>query len=180
MSKIRKKGNNNLPPLQKRIILCLAEHGPQTINETVNNMKPKGHYKPTWIAFKSLKAKGLIQKQGSKTYLGRKYPQFWLTEKGIVSALVNGANPKTLQTIMYEKLPAFSIENNDIIDFLCEYALTSKENLYEIYTALKILKKSNNRALAKEIYRIIMNNETVRKVFEESFSFLKRLEGVKP
>jgi hypothetical protein len=125
-------------------------------------MKPKGHYKPTWIAFKSLKAKGLIQKQGSKNLSRPKnIHSFWLTEKGIVSALVNGANPKTLQTIMYEKLPAFSIENNDIIDFLCEYALTSKENLYEIYTALKILKKSNNRALAKEIYRIIMNNETV-------------------
>lgn len=176
----KKEKRNNLPPLQKRIILCLAEHGPQTINETTRNMKPKGHYKPTYMAFKSLKAKGLIQKQGSKTYRGREYAQFWLTEKGVITALVYGAKPKILQSIIYEKLPAFSIENNDIIDFLCRYAENSKENIHEIYTALKVLKMSNDRILAKEVYRIVMNNETIRRVFEESFNFLKQFEGVKP
>ena len=49
------KKNQYLPPLQKRILLCLAKSHPQTINETVKAIK--GHYKSSWTAFNSLEKK---------------------------------------------------------------------------------------------------------------------------
>lgn len=88
---------NNLPPLQKRIILCLAEKGAQTINKTKENLTPKGHYKSTYIAFQSLEKKGLIQKQGVKTYRNQEYSTYWLTEEGILSAVLNHASLRRLR-----------------------------------------------------------------------------------
>ena len=46
-----------LPPLQKRIVIHLANTKPRTINETVKAMK--GQYKSQWTAFNSLKEKYL-------------------------------------------------------------------------------------------------------------------------
>jgi len=96
MSKRLRKGNN-LPPLQKRIILCLAERGAQTINETKENDPGIHHYKSTNLAFHSLEEKGLIQKHGVKVYRNREYPQYWLTGKGLRAAFKNGANHELLR-----------------------------------------------------------------------------------
>lgn len=85
---------NNLPPLQKRIILHLARNGAQTINESVKGFK--GHYKSSWIAFNALEQKGLIKKADLKIYRNREYPRFWLTQKGIFAALVEGADAANL------------------------------------------------------------------------------------
>ena len=93
MSEQENKGNS-LPPLQKRIILHLAKSGAQTINETKSELE--GHYKSSWIAFNTLKAKGLIKKTDEKIYRNRKYPRFWLTQAGIFVALVEGANTHNL------------------------------------------------------------------------------------
>jgi|SRR3989304_5441459 len=104
---IRKKGmghklfpltqNDVLPPLQRRIFIYLAEKDPQTINETVKALK--GHYKSSWIAFGRLEKKGMIKKVSSKTYRGREYPCFWITEGGVFVALCEGVNP----TVLLEK-----------------------------------------------------------------------------
>jgi len=93
MSTQKGKGNN-LPPLQKRIILHLARNGAQTINETVKSLK--GHYKSSWIAFDVLKQKRLIKKTDLKIYRNREYPRFWLTQEGIFVALVEGADSTNL------------------------------------------------------------------------------------
>ncbi|MGA2768780.1 MAG: hypothetical protein ABSF24_10780 [Candidatus Bathyarchaeia archaeon] len=93
MSKLQGKGNS-FPPLQKRIILHLAENGPQTINET--NKGISGDYKSSHIAFQTLKKKGLIKEVTSKPYRGREYPQLWLTDRGIFLALCQGARPQTI------------------------------------------------------------------------------------
>jgi hypothetical protein len=85
---------NNLPPLQKRIILHLARNGPQTINETVKGLK--GYYKSSWIAFNVLRRKGLIKKTDLKIYHNREFPRFWLTQGGIFVALVEGADAVNL------------------------------------------------------------------------------------
>jgi hypothetical protein len=91
---IKKSKGNNLPPLQKRIVLHLAENGAQTINETVKGLK--GHYKSSWIAFNSLEEKGLIKKTDLKIYRNREYSRFWLTQGGVFVALVEGANATNL------------------------------------------------------------------------------------
>ena len=116
MSKIKIKGNN-LPPLQKRIILCLAEHGPQTINETTRNIS--SHYKPTWVAFDSLGRKELIHKVNVKIYRGREYPQFWLTLEGSLVALSNN-----LKLINAVKQTTFKFcKDNEIEDLKLWYEL---------------------------------------------------------
>lgn len=93
MSTQKIKGNN-VPPLQKRIILHLARNGAQTINETVKRLK--GHYKSSWIAFNALEKKGLIKKIDLKIYRNREYPRFWLTQGGIFVALVEGGDTANL------------------------------------------------------------------------------------
>jgi hypothetical protein len=85
-----KMKSDNLPSLQKQIVLHLAENEPQTINQTVKAISK--FYKATWIAFNSLKKKKLIRKTDVKEYRGRKYPRFWLTDEGMIMALMEGAN----------------------------------------------------------------------------------------
>ncbi len=130
MSRQLWKGNN-LPPLQKKIVLCLAEKGPQTINETVQNIKH--HYKPTWIAFNSLEKKGLIRKINSKIYRGRQYPQFWLSEEGIILSLVEGASKEAL----LEKVEAFYPDNRNLHAFL-DFASIFNPEIWKIaYYSIK-------------------------------------------
>jgi hypothetical protein len=93
MSKPTMKGNN-LPSLQKLIVLHLAETEPQTMNETAKAISK--HYKPTWTAFKSLEKKNLIKKTTTKVHRKQKYPRYWLTDEGIIIALMEGASPDKL------------------------------------------------------------------------------------
>jgi hypothetical protein len=85
---------HSFPPLQKRIILHLAQSEPQTINETKTAIS--GHYKSTWVAFNALKKKGLIKETTSKNYMNRQYPCFWLTDLGVLLAIHEGAKPEVL------------------------------------------------------------------------------------
>jgi len=120
-----------LQPLQKRIILSLAHKGPQTIHETAKNVGSQ--YKATYIAFQSLKSKGLIKNEGVKTYRNRKYSLFWLTDEGLVLALIHGANPD----IVKEHVVRLYGEN-EIYDFIFELAKAlPRERLSELYTLYK-------------------------------------------
>ena len=90
-----KTKNNNLPSLQKTIVLHLAETEPKTMNETAKAISKQ--YRPTWTAFKSLAKKNLItETRLRKFYRRQKYPRYWLTDKGMVMALMESANPDKL------------------------------------------------------------------------------------
>jgi hypothetical protein len=130
MSK-HKKQSNTLPPLQKKIVLYLAKTGPQTINQTAKKIKHS--YKPSWIAFNSLEEKGIVRKGKSKEYRGNAYPLFWLTEEGVVTALVEGASPIDLLTKTKEVYP-----NNQILQYGLEMAPHLNRDIFRILlTALK-------------------------------------------
>ncbi len=96
----RKGKSNNLPPLQKRIILYLAKNEPQTINEINFGINPPERatslYKSTWTASKALKGKGMIKEVTLKKHRGNEYPQFWLTNLGVLTALIEGADAQDL------------------------------------------------------------------------------------
>ena len=83
-----------LPPLQKRIVIHLANTKPSTINETRKAMK--GQYKSHWTAFNSLEEKNVIKKIDVKSYHGQEYPLFWLTSSGVLIALFEGASHEVL------------------------------------------------------------------------------------
>jgi hypothetical protein len=100
-------------PLQRRIILHLAQNQPQTKNEIAKGIK--SDYKSSWIALRKLGKKGLIKTAKTKPYKGNLYPCFWLTELGISLALYEGANPElllkqTLKTYSENKVMQFLIE----------------------------------------------------------------------
>jgi hypothetical protein len=89
MSKLKIK-RDSLPTLQKLIVLFLAKSKPLTINETGNALSKS--YKPTHTAFRSLEKKKLIWKAGVKEYRNVKYPVYWLTGEGIITAMLEGAD----------------------------------------------------------------------------------------
>jgi len=93
MSKLKIK-RDNLPSLQKLIVLHLAKSEPQTINETAEKIEKS--YRPTWSAFKSLEKKKLIWKADVKKYNRRDFPSFWLTGEGIITAMFEGADMASL------------------------------------------------------------------------------------
>ncbi|MFC1487175.1 hypothetical protein ACFLRN_05760 [Thermoproteota archaeon] len=93
MSKLKNE-SNNLPSLQRAVVLHLAKNEPQTKNETVTAIKKS--YKPTWLAFKSLKKKKLIKETGIKEYNNRKFPTYWLTDEGIIISMLEGADKALL------------------------------------------------------------------------------------
>ena len=110
MSKPKTK-SNNLPSLQKRMVLDLAETEPKTMNETAKAISKQ--YRPTWTAFKSLAKKNLIEKTSLiKKHRRQEYPRYWLTDKGIAMALLEGANPDKLLRQTKILYPPRSYENS--------------------------------------------------------------------
>ena len=96
------KKSDILPPLQKRIVLFLANNEPQTVNEIAKALK--GGYKSFWTAFNSLKEKQLVQPVSVKSYRGREYPRFWVSSTGVLISLFEGVSSQILlekSLIMY-------------------------------------------------------------------------------
>jgi hypothetical protein len=91
-------------PLQRRIILHLAQSKPQTINEIA--IAISRDWKTSSIAFKKLEEECLVAKTGKPKYhRGRKFPYFWLTDLGVLRALHEGAKPETLLRATLEIYP---------------------------------------------------------------------------
>jgi hypothetical protein len=80
--------------LEKLIILNLARSQPQTKRKTSKAISK--FYKSTWNAFDKLQEKKLINQAGAIIYNNVEYPTYWLTDEGIVRALMEGANPNVL------------------------------------------------------------------------------------
>ena len=80
--------------MQKLIVLHLANSEPDTRNATATALSKE--YKPTRIAFTSLEKKKLIRKTEIKHYKSRGSPRYWLTDEGIIAAMLVGVNPAVL------------------------------------------------------------------------------------
>jgi len=104
MARPEKQGHD-LGPLQKQILLHLATKGPKNINETAKEMS--AHYKSVHTAFYSLEKKGMIMRVGKVSYRGRGYDAFWLTENGILKALLNGADSNLVLKAIKRTFPKY-------------------------------------------------------------------------
>jgi hypothetical protein len=168
-----------LPPLQKRIVLCLAYKGSQTINQLAKNLKSQ--YKATYIAFQSLENKSIIKKVGQKEYRNRNYPLYWLTDEGLILALIHNAHPDILRENteqLYGETEAYSLM------FEISKVLPS-EKLGELYTLFKTTKNGKpelksiliQNSELETIFRIIMKYPSYRKLLEKAAkSFVKMLK----
>lgn len=86
-----------LPKLQKKIVLSLAKNEPMTMSDT--NRKISGYLSSTTRAFHELEKKGMVTEIEKKEYRGQKFSLYWLSDRGIAFALLNDANPNTLERI---------------------------------------------------------------------------------
>jgi len=165
MSK-HKKQSSLLPPLQRLIVLHLAKNGPQTINETVKKIKHS--YKPSWIAFNSLEDKGIVKKGKTKEYRGNEYPLYWLTEGGVIVALVEGASPIELLTKSKEVYP-----NNQNL----QYALEMAPHLNpEIFRILLITVQSKGKLTTADLARMSLTQMETDNTLEEVRSALETMK----
>jgi hypothetical protein len=162
----RKSKGDNLPPLQKRIILNLAQNNPQTINETVG--KISSHYKPSWIAFKSLEQKELIKKVDTKAYRARYYPRFWLTMEGVLVAMLEGVPASSLVDRVRTIYP-----ENKILQYTLAMAPFINKEVFRVgISALKSKGKLEPTDMAK-IMLTQMETDTSAKTIKEALQILK-------
>jgi len=175
MSKQKTKGYK-LPPLQKRVVLCLARTGPQTINEIKNNiaqLEPaqthRCHYKATWLAVKSLGQKDLVHEAGLKEYRGRRYPRFWLTDESVVVAVIEGVDPNDLLQKTRETFP-----DDQVLLYFLEIAPKLSPEVFRIgYSAIKSKGKLEPIDLAAILFTQ-MQTETHIQTFKDAIEILKR------
>lgn len=119
---------NNFPPLQKRIILYLAQNQPQTIHATKQGLS--GHYKSVYVAFGVLQNKGLIRVVGTKTRRNRDFDLFWLTDPSICLALYEGTDPRILLKRTREVYP----ERTDLQFLIEAVPILGKDTLNSLFT----------------------------------------------
>jgi DNA-binding MarR family transcriptional regulator len=86
--------SDSLPSLQHAIVLHLAKNEPQTINQTAKALSKD--YSATHTSFKSLVSKKLIMKTGARRYREQEFECYWLTDEGMIKALIEGANADKL------------------------------------------------------------------------------------
>ena len=124
---------DNLPPLQKRILVHLVEAGPKTINEAAMVLSESKNYKPSHEAFKSLRKQNIIKEVAVKHYRGNDFPRFWLTEEGIIIALIEDIS----HALLFEKIKEIYPENWALHYFL---EIASKYSPDTLRVAFSIIK----------------------------------------
>lgn len=171
--------NYNLPSLQERILLNLAQKGPQTRNEMKESVGSA--YKNIIYSFKSLQEKGLIHKIGDKSYRGQKFPEFWLTREGIILSLLKDVSPDSLLKITKETLPdnkdteqiLFIIDASEILDrrlFEYLYFVLQREPEFTLRDVmLRILQAGTVDEMMK-----VLTEKDVKKQLEALFGLLNK------
>lgn len=117
--------------LEKLIVRNLIDKEPQTKNETSKAIHKK--YKPTWYALKNLEKQKLIKQATTKPYNNIEYPRYWLTDEGIIKALIEGANSYKL----LEQTKRIYPENENIHCFLEIAPLFDPQVLRITYSSVK-------------------------------------------
>jgi hypothetical protein len=168
----QKTKRDNLPPLQKRIILYLAMHEPQTINETVKGIRSRQYrssYKSSWTAFNSLEKKGAIKKTDVKTYRGREYPRFWLSSAGVFVALVEGASA---QDLLEKTIKAYP--NDKVLQCCLELAPFTGIEGYRVALSAILSKGKFEQSDATTMMLTQMEKDLSIKQFKQFLEVLKR------
>jgi Tfp pilus assembly ATPase PilU len=125
--------NQYLPPLQKQILLYLAENHPQSKYSVSKGMK--GYYKSVYDAIDDLTGKKILVEIKEEEYRNQKHSAYWLTPAGVFIALVQGANAKKVLNRVIEVYP-----DNKELQCLVEVTTVIGTDMHQIgYQA--ILKK---------------------------------------
>ncbi len=118
MSKRDVKYDYSLPKHQKKIVLCLAKNQPMIMRQT--NKLLRAESTSTNRAFHELEKKQMVTRIEQKPYRGQHFWKYWLSERGIAYALMNGSNPNTVRELTH-----FAVKND------------SEKKILEIYFELR-------------------------------------------
>jgi hypothetical protein len=181
MSK-RKTNWYNLPPLQRQILIHLAKEGPKTRNEVARELGSA--YKNILFSFNSLKRKGLIKQIGEKKHRQRSFPQYWLSEDGVILAFIEGV-PKD---VLIENVKDFYPDNenlNAFIDFASVFnpdvwriafaSIKRKGKLEPIDLATIMITQMESDANLEKLKEGLVQLKKYPEILE---SFMKLLEGL--
>jgi hypothetical protein len=153
--------NQYLPPLQKQILLYLAERQPQSKYKISKGLK--GYYKSVYDAIDELAKKKLLAEINEEEYRNQTHSVYWLTSTGTFIALVQRVNSKTLLNRTNEIIP-----DDKMLQYLIELSAILGTEMYKVgYQA--ILK--NGRLEKSDISQMM----TVQLVKEMSFEQLKQI-----
>ncbi|MGB9694254.1 MAG: hypothetical protein ACPLYF_05360, partial [Fervidobacterium sp.] len=167
----------NLPKLQRRIVLCLAHFGPMNIREA--NKKLSGEYTSTNRAMHELEKKGIIQKVKTQKYRGREFRKFWLTDSGLLLAVIYKANPEILK----EHVKNIYGMNEHYSVFFETINVFPSEQLSELYTLFKTTAKGLRvkaipinimEKTRQDFLKAILKSPTYRKILKETFQTLRK------
>ena len=86
--------NDTLPSLQKAIVTYMADNEPKTIRQISKGLSKD--YSATYTSFKSLEKKKLVSKTTVKRYREQDFDCYWLTDEGMIMALMEGADADKL------------------------------------------------------------------------------------
>jgi hypothetical protein len=114
-----------LPPLQRQIVLYLAENSPQIKFRISKGIK--GYYKSVCKAIKDLLGKKIIAETEKRTFAGDDSIDYWLTPAGVFVALVHGANAKRVLNRTTEVYP-----DNKMLQCFVELTTYLGTDIYQV------------------------------------------------
>ena len=159
--------NQFLPPLQKIILLQLAENSPKSKYTTSKAIK--GYYKSVWDAIDALEEKGIVLKVKEGEYRGRKHPLYWLTTAGVFIALVEGVNAKTLLNRTLEIYP-----ENKLLQCIVEVSTILGTDTYRIaYSAILNKRRLESTDLSQMVGTLLMKDLSLEQI-KDLISIMKK------
>ncbi len=162
--------STNLPSLQHLIVRHFTESEPETINQTSKELKKQ--YKATHCAFESLIKKGIICQKNIYEWRGQKFPKYWLTNQGVLSALLSEMDTKKF-TKNIEQFSNFGANAKPIV-FLANALQSDSANVRTI--AKEMIKFLLSMMTEGESSDSNMPLEETEKMIEEQTKFFHDLQ----
>jgi biotin operon repressor len=147
---------DTLPRLQKRIILSLAQDGPQTRNEIAHSIGSAA--KDVYVAFESLKEKGLVEETDKKFYRQQNFDVYWLSDKGLFMAIFSDVDFNLLRLVI-GKVFSGKKERESRLLLLELLEIVGKDTLRLVYHRLMQEPKVTDEAILSLFYQAIMEEE---------------------
>ena len=172
-----------LPKLQKEIVLTLAKHGAMTMSETNRKIGGKiGEHRGKWnsatnLAFDKLESQKMVNKVGVWEYRGRKFDTYWLSNKGLAFAMLNGAKAETAKK-HYETLSQTAEDKKGLELYFGLHSLSPRiANALDEFILLA--GKVNPQELLLRLIPVLVSSDEadMKKVFDMTAEFPNEWKG---
>jgi hypothetical protein len=156
-----------LPPLQRQIVLYLAENPPQIKFRISKGIK--GYDKSVRKAINHLLKKKIIVETNKRKYINDDSSDYWLTPAGVFVALVHGANAKTVFNRTVEVYP-----DNQMLQCFIELTTIIRTDIYQVgYQAILKKGKLEKTDVSQMLGTGLLKDLSLEEVLE-AFALMKK------